>query len=194
MEPDPDVLDMVRRQLDRDPPPSTEALYGRAARINDQIYGLSLRQFNATYVLRVKRERKRAERERERRGREPAVGSSPAGEPGGAAREEEGGDDGGSDDDGPRPGGFLEKLREAEADGEAEDSASAGTGGGGEGVSEAGRRPLRERIRGVLWGYARQVAGAGGMAGAVAAVEAVDERVDDIVELAGLAGREPAAD
>jgi len=194
MEPDPDVLDMVRRQLDRDPPPSTEALYGRAARINDQIYGLSLRQFNATYVLRVKRERKRAERERERTGREPAAGSSPAGAPGGAEREEEGGNDGGSDDDGPRPGGFLDKLREAEPAGGAEDPAPAGEEEGGEGVSEAGRRPLRERIRGVLWGYARQVAGAAGMAGAVAAVEAVDGRVDDIVELAGYPRREPAAD
>ena len=194
MEPDPDVLDMVRRQLDRDPPPSTEALYGRAARINDQIYGLSLRQFNATYVLRVKRERKRAERDRERTEREQAAGSPAAAEPGGADPEREGDRDGGGDDDEPRPGGFLEKLREAEADGETEDPASAAEGGGGEGVSEAGRRPLRERIRGVLWGYARQVAGAAGMAGAVTAVEAVDEHVDDIIELAGLVGREPAAD
>lgn len=193
MEPDPDVLDMVRRQLDRDPPPSTEALYGRAARINDQIYGLSLRQFNATYVLRVKRERKRAERDRERTERERTAGSPAAAEPGGADPERDGDRD--SDgDDGPRPGGFLEKLREAEADGEAEDPASAGPGEGGEGVSEAERRPLRERIRGVLWGYARQVAGAAGMAGAVTAVEAVDEHVDDIIELAGLVGREPAAD
>lgn len=51
METDPDVLEMVRRQLERDPPPSTAALYGRAAQINEDIYELSLRQFNARYPL-----------------------------------------------------------------------------------------------------------------------------------------------
>lgn len=56
-----DVLEMVRRQLQRDPPPDTRALYGRATHLDDAIFELSLRQFNALYVLRVKRERKREE-------------------------------------------------------------------------------------------------------------------------------------
>lgn len=56
-----DVLEMVRRQLERDPPPDTRALYGRAAHLDDSVFDLSLRQFNALYVLRVKRERKREE-------------------------------------------------------------------------------------------------------------------------------------
>lgn len=54
-----EVLEMVRRQLRRDPPPDTRALYGRATHIDDAVFELSLRQFNALYVLRVKREQKR---------------------------------------------------------------------------------------------------------------------------------------
>lgn len=60
-----EVLEMVRRQLERDPPPDTRALYGRAAHLDDSVFDLSLRQFNALYVLRVKRERKRREDEAE---------------------------------------------------------------------------------------------------------------------------------
>lgn len=177
MEPDPEVLEMVRRQLDRDPPPSTEALYGRAARINDQIYGLSLRQFNATYVLRVKRERKREERERASSA-EPSTGTGDDGERDGGEPVE------------PRSGGFLEAVREAESDEEDPDEEP-----GEERDSRAAiAPPLRDRIRSVLWRYAREVAGAAGMTGAVAAVEGVDERVEEIVEIAGLATDRPAAD
>lgn len=57
------ILEMVRRQLDRTEPPSTEALYGRAVRIDASIRGLTLRQFHARYPLRVHRERARAEAE-----------------------------------------------------------------------------------------------------------------------------------
>lgn len=178
MEPDPEVLEMVRRQLDRDPPPSTEALYGRAARINDQIYGLSLRQFNATYVLRVKRERKRAERERASSSADSSTGTG-----------DDGGRDGGEPVE-PRSGGFLDAVREAESDEEPPDEEDEEDRDGRAAVA----RPLRDRIRSVLWRYAREVAGAAGMTGAVAAVEEVDERVDEIVEIAGLATDRPAAD
>lgn len=58
-----DVLEMIRTQLGRSNPPGTEALYGRAARIDESIRQLDLRQFNAKYVLRVHRERKRREEE-----------------------------------------------------------------------------------------------------------------------------------
>lgn len=57
-----EVLDMVRRQLHRANPPSTEALYGRAARIDNSLRELSLRQFNARYPLQVRREMARAEK------------------------------------------------------------------------------------------------------------------------------------
>lgn len=203
MEPDPDVLEMVRRQLDRDPQPSTEALYGRAARINSDIYGLSLRQFNATYVLRVKRERKRQEG-----GGAGRTGTGGSGSPGGGSESGEGEPSGAEGDEvEPRPGGFLDSLREARSgDGDAPDAGAEGSDGSGDGPPAAeasatedrapsGSGPgLRERVRGVLLRYARQVVGTAGTAGAVAAVQAVDERVEDIVELAGAPAGEGSAD
>lgn len=56
-----EILEMVREQLRRSNPPGTEALYGRAARIDDGVKELSLRQFNARFPLRVRREMARAE-------------------------------------------------------------------------------------------------------------------------------------
>lgn len=57
-----DILDMVRKQLQRTNPPATEALYARAARIDEGIRELSLRQFNARYPLRIRREMARKEK------------------------------------------------------------------------------------------------------------------------------------
>lgn len=53
------IMDMVRRQLDRENPPDTKALYGRAIRLDPSIRELSLRQFHAKYPLKIKRERAR---------------------------------------------------------------------------------------------------------------------------------------
>lgn len=175
MEPDPDVLEMVRRQLDRDTPPSTEALYGRAARINSDIYELSLRQFNATYVLRVKRERKRSEEE-DGAGGSGRGGTGGSGAGGGeAAGEEE------EDEVEPRPGGFLDALRDA-GDGEASDDDAPASEASA--AAPGDRAGLRERVRSVLWRYARQVAARPGLAGALAAVDTVDDRVEEILRLA----------
>lgn len=55
-----EILEMVREQLGRTNPPGTEALYGRAARIDDGVKELTLRQFNARFPLRVRREMARA--------------------------------------------------------------------------------------------------------------------------------------
>lgn len=52
-------MQMVREQLERDPPPSLAALYGRAVRLNPEIRRLSPRQFNARYPLQVRRRMKR---------------------------------------------------------------------------------------------------------------------------------------
>lgn len=54
-----DVLKMVREELQRPSSPSTAALYSRAIRIDPSIRELTLRQFNAKYPLRVKREKAR---------------------------------------------------------------------------------------------------------------------------------------
>lgn len=55
-----EILEMIRKQLSRSNPPNTKALYGRASRIDESVRELNLRQFNAKYVLRVRREMKRA--------------------------------------------------------------------------------------------------------------------------------------
>lgn len=55
------VMAMVRRQLDRENPPDTKAMYGRAVRIDPSIRDLSLRQFHAKYPLKIKRQRARRE-------------------------------------------------------------------------------------------------------------------------------------
>lgn len=179
MEPDPDVLEMVRRQLDRDPPPSTEALYGRAARINEEIYQLSLRQFNATYVLRVKRERKREDGERKREDGGQS-GSASGGATSGRSNDDAEGPES------PRPGGFLEALEEEEAE-EPEDDVSES---GSKAVAET---PLRDRVRRVLWSFAREVASLTGADGAVVAVERVDDYVDELVAANEARGRPTGA-
>lgn len=71
MDRDSQIMEMVRAQLERDPPPPLAALYGRAVRLNPEIRNLSLRQFNARYPLQVRR---RMKREAERR-----AGPSPDG-------------------------------------------------------------------------------------------------------------------
>ena len=136
-----DVMEMVRRQLQRDPPPPTSALYGRAAHIDPDVYDLSLRQFHAKYPLRVKRERARAERD--------------------AAR---------------RDGGEV-----------------AGTGDGGAGYRGAGSSPeptARDRVREVLYGLAREVASAEGVADLTGVVLRLADRVDEVEAI--LAGPRPA--
>jgi len=53
------VMDMVVRELDKDPAVGLESLYGRAKEIDSSISELSLRQFHARYPLQVKRSRSR---------------------------------------------------------------------------------------------------------------------------------------
>lgn len=69
------ILRMVRRQLERRNPPDTAALYGRAARIDESVRDLDLRQFNARFVLPVRREMKRTEEGEEKEGAPAAEGA-----------------------------------------------------------------------------------------------------------------------
>lgn len=75
-----DILEMVRDQLQRTNPPSTEALYGRAVRIDEAVRELTLRQFHAHFPLRVHRERAR-ETTNEEEGRSTAPEASKPGRP-----------------------------------------------------------------------------------------------------------------
>lgn len=54
------VMEMVVKELDKDPSVGLESLYGRAKEIDSSISELSLRQFHARYPLQVKRSRTRS--------------------------------------------------------------------------------------------------------------------------------------
>lgn len=183
MDLDEDVLAMVRRQLDRDPPPPTRALYGRAVRINRDIYELSLRQFHAKYPLRVKRER--ARREREEAGGAAADASGDAGVDGTALASGGGARDGsaGVDQDagrrhlfGPEGAGAADGTWRGREVGEGGSPTSAEDAGG-----------VRERVRGVLMGVAREIAEAERPEALVDVVQRIPDRVDELARIVGAA-------
>lgn len=183
---DEDVLEMVRRQLDRDPPPSTTALYGRAARINRDIYDLSLRQFHAKYPLRVKREQARRERGETGRSSGPAPGA-------GGADAGSGGSGSGTSDGAVSPGPRVDEDAgrrhlfgpDADPDRGGEDLRRSGTGAGGTGAaSPAGADPrTRERVRRVFMRFAREVAAAEGPEMLAGVAERLPDRVDEIARI-----------
>lgn len=51
----PRVMDLVRKELVKDPSISSEALYQKAKKVDRSIGSLSIRQFHARYPLQVKR-------------------------------------------------------------------------------------------------------------------------------------------
>lgn len=74
------VMEMVRKELEKDPDVSNKVLYEKATGIDSSVEGLSLRQFHAQYPLQVKRKksagkktasraRKKSRKTRGRRGR-----------------------------------------------------------------------------------------------------------------------------
>lgn len=181
MELDEDVLEMVRTQLERDPPPSTTALYGRAVRINSDIYELSLRQFHAKYPLRVKREQARESRGAGTDGAGEAREGEAAG--GQAADEEPVPDDAGrrhlfGGRDAPA-GGPDDEAPSAEAAGPARSSGADGDGGGGPGPDGA----VRESLRRLFWRLARDVAAADRPEEVVDLVSGMPRRVDEAVHV-----------
>ncbi len=206
---DEDVLAMVRRQLDRDPPPSTAALYGRAARINRDIYDLSLRQFHAKYPLRVKREQARRERQASAGSSAPASsgdgdadgGSGGAGSwarDGAGSPDAEVGDDAGRrhlfGPDAGRGGGDEEPLRSGASDADGGSAGSAPEASVAEGragdVRGRGRRAgpsadegTRQRVRRVFMRFAREVAEADRPEMLVGVAERLPDRVDEIARI-----------
>lgn len=66
-----EIAEMIRARLQRAEPPDTKALYGRAVHIEESVQDLTLRQFNAKYVLQVKRKMKTDEEPEQERKEEP---------------------------------------------------------------------------------------------------------------------------
>jgi hypothetical protein len=63
----PKVMDMIRRELEKDPDTPNSALLEKAKKIDSSVGKLSARQFNATYPLQVKRAMKPSRKRTARR-------------------------------------------------------------------------------------------------------------------------------
>lgn len=85
------VMDLVTRELERDPEISVEALFEKARAVDPAIGELSLRQFHARYPLPIKRRKSKGKRPRKAKGRAPArsaVAPKPRKPKGGTPRDE----------------------------------------------------------------------------------------------------------
>jgi hypothetical protein len=175
------VLDMVRRELERNPDISNDKLLGKALRIDPSLNKLSARQFHARYPLQVKRAKKRAAGG----GRRRSAGARKAGA--GAARRARKGpgkraarksakraaqqQSAGTPANGRRRRGRPPKAgNAAPAQRSASTGPSAGSAGGRDGVRE------------LLLDFARQVASADGRTELIDVVARVDGWVDRIMQ------------
>jgi hypothetical protein len=153
------VMDMVRRELEKDRSVATEDLFAKARKIDSSLSRLDIRQFHAKYPLQVKRAMGRGRRGgrpagTRKRGRPPASASASA-----PARKR-------GRKRGPgRPPGRPRKSVPAEI----------ATGGG------AGR----DSVRTLLLQFAREVAGADGKADMVDVMAGVEGWVDRLISAAG---------
>lgn len=155
----PEVMEMVREQLRRDPPPPLSALYGRAVRIDPEIRNLDLRQFNAKYPLQVRRQKKRAER-KDDGGSPPSAGGGTGTGPDAAEAPSEGA--------GRRPEGGQGKAGSADRGADASAEAQA----------------LRGRVREILIQYAKAIARAETRSELLEAILQAETHADTLAHLA----------
>lgn len=156
-EQNPQVMELVRQELERDPGASTQALYERAREVDPSIGELSTRQFHARYPLQVKR----------------AQG-------GGGGRKRGGGGKGG----GARKGRKAAAPAAAQAP-ERGEAPRARAGGRRGGASAAGEGVDREAVRRVLLDFATDFAEAESRSEIVRVLNGVDAYVERITRIAG---------
>lgn len=87
----PEVMEMVAQELDRDGKVSVEALFEKAREIDSSIDELSLRQFHARYPLPLKRARSKGKRDagaRKGKPSKPGRSRSPSPQVKGSSRDE----------------------------------------------------------------------------------------------------------
>jgi hypothetical protein len=194
------IMDMVRREIDKNPSISSEQLYEMAKKSDNSIGGLSVRQFHARYPLQVKRAAANARKARRggaakktgaRRGRPPGktgrkAGGRKAGRAGTAKKARRG-----------RPPGSGRKgtakrattkratAKRATAKRAAAKRGSTGTGRGPgrprRTAAAAPAGPGRDAVRSLLLQFARDIAGAEGKADVVEVIGEVDSWVDRVV-------------
>jgi hypothetical protein len=156
------VMDMVRRELEKNRSVANEDLFTKAKKIDPSLSRLDIRQFHAKYPLQVKRALSGGRRGgrpagtgARKRGRPP--GKTAAAAPAKAARKTGTG----------RPRGRPRKTAIAAAP-----PGIAATGSG------------RDAVRGLLLQFARQVAGADGKADVVDVLTSLDGWVDRMMSAA----------
>lgn len=163
------VMDMVRKELEKNPDASNEALFEKAKKLDSSVSNLTVRQFHARYPLQVKRLKALARKRRAGKRSSPskaaaprtgsgrrkrAAGATQATAPAGAAASD----------------GSRKRTRRA---GRKATAAPAAAGG-----------QSRDAVRSLLLQFASDVAGAEGKADVVKVIGRVDSWVDRLLKAA----------
>lgn len=154
------ILEMVEEQLDRPNPPSTKVLYRRAMHFIDRnVRKLTLQQFNAKFLLQVKRKRARAR-----------------------TNSKDGASDGATTENSAEEDGERSELADP-ARSDASPRETKRSAGNGARETPASERVTirRQRMRSALLAYAKRVAAAETRADLIEVVPEVDKFVDRVV-------------
>jgi len=159
----PRVMDLVRKELVKDPSISSEALYQKARKVDRSIGSLSIRQFHARYPLQVKRISAAEKKRRSGAGRKAAKKSATPKSAGRKSR---------------KSGGRRGPRKQAARS-------------GGAAAAQPSRPPRsatggdsRSAVRSILLEFAREVAAAEGKADIIGVVGRVDTWVDRVQKAA----------
>lgn len=205
----PEVMEMVERELREDPDISNKDLKLKAEEIDEDVENLSARQFNARYPLQVKRKLATDEDgagagERTEEGTESGDGGERDAEPSEESRQKVFRMIEDALEEDPDVSNDELQERAAEIDPAIADlsarsfharyplqvkrqmTAAREEEGAAEGEEEAtaGREELREAVRQELLDFARDVAGADDRGGVIDVLTSVDEYVDRVMEKA----------
>ena len=196
------IMDMVRREIVKNPSISSEQLYEMAKKSDSSIGGLSVRQFHARYPLQVKRAAANARKARRggaakktgaRRGRPPGktgrkTSAQKAGG-GGPAKKARRGRPPGSGRKATAKRATAKKATAKRATAKrATAKRASGSAGSGRGPGRPRRTaaaapagPGRDAVRTLLLLFARDIAGAEGKADVVEVIGEVDGWVDRVI-------------
>jgi hypothetical protein len=156
------VMEMVRKEIEKNPEVSSQELFERAKKMDSGIGRLSVRQFHASYPLQIKRKMKGARRG----GRGRPRASVPAGRAGRPPKTAS------------RAGRGRKGATRAAQPGR---SAAAPAGI----VASSGNGAGRDAIRSILIQFAGEVAAAEGKADVVQVIGGMDRYVDRVMQAAG---------
>lgn len=164
------VMDLVRREIAKNPGVSSEALFEKAKKVDSSIGRLSTRQFHAKYPLQVKRALKRAGGGAGRKAAKATKkGRRGPGRPPKSATKRGPGRP-------PKSAGKRGRRRRA-----ARTSAPAATAVS---TAAAGTGASRDAVRALLLQFASDVAGAPGKPEVVKVLTGVDRLVDRVIQAA----------